>query len=103
MTFPTGALILLGFGAVAGEYYRIYKFGEIRKLGSLLVTIYITAAYVIVHAIDGFTLDETILLRIGMGMLLLDKILVFASSLLRCDVEKSIVNFLSLRGGKYGR
>ena len=99
MEIPAIAVCLLGIGASLKYAYKVIVKNQIKAMGACASTLYLSIIYAIIH-FGGIQVHGGYLIRLGIVVLLLDKILVFGYELLyEMGCLKSI-NKLNFLGGK---
>lgn len=81
------AMVLLGIGASLKDVYQVLVRESVKNIGSLLATSFITASYM--WSIYRFDTPTNPVIRLGLAMLFLDKIIVALYDLTNCKRKNS--------------
>ena len=98
INIPELAVVALGIGAAIKDFYKIFHTGSIKSIGSLVSVLYILLVYIMLYY-------NTIghgspFVRVGITIILLDKVLVFTYDLWT-DYGKKLYDCLGIKT-KYG-
>jgi hypothetical protein len=80
MEIPIATVAMLGFGATAAYLYKVMN-GDIKSIGAFASTLYLTIVYLLLLVPDLIGHGSPFV-RLGILLVFLDKIIVFAYSLL---------------------
>lgn len=101
LEIPAMAVALLGIGAVIKYSYQVFVLGISKNVGALVTMAYLTSIYIIM-SIPGVDFKFGNYLRIGVVLLFLDKILVFAYDLMTRNKAKTENKISKGSGGSNG-
>lgn len=95
MEISTTVVSLLGVGATLKYAYKVFLKGNIKNVGALITTLYLTLVYIAL-SMESTTFHGGSFVRVGVVVLFIDKVLVFAYDLVAEIKRKS-----AAKGGEY--
>lgn len=89
MDIPLEVVAILGFGASLKYAYKVFSKGDYKNIGALISTLYLTFVYIAL-SIPNFTLHGSPLVRLGVTIVFVDKIIVFSYNLFQELAKKRL-------------